>query len=60
MNDEEYISRLKKMRAKIDYCIGLICAKEYQMHHRKLIETYTDLHYYLIDSRKQYFPEVKK
>jgi len=60
MNDEEYIAKLKSIRSRLDYCIGLINTKDYYQMHKQALTAYTDLHYYLIDSRKRFFPHEEK
>lgn len=55
MEDEKFIYNFKKIRKRMDYCIGLIHAKEYDTIYKQCLSAYIELHLILKDN-----PELRK
>jgi hypothetical protein len=49
----EYANRLNRLRGKLDYCIGLVYAREYKMANKQLLNISNEVNkiYYEIDMK---------
>jgi hypothetical protein len=49
----EYATRLNRLRGKLDYCIGLVYAREYKMANKQLLNVSNEVNkiYYDIDEK---------